>query len=540
MYRMRAFAKKISCIIFCLVLFTSCTQNSGKTETSVHTEVTAPPLAFKIGGELPDIGKFSGGSPEHFHGGYTEEFIPSDDYGMVLPYIGNIREFSSGGDFDMSQDYAYYGFCTPDGKIVLDATIRNHYINYREADDGFGYYILSRDIEEVSDAPDEYIPSEMLLIPLSGKWCIKVEPNCYVTAAADGVICIENYTQRTAELYDYDGNRIGEITDIDGVGNYSCGLMSVYSFDDSYSKSTVRYVDKEGNTVLGPYHDGGGFNKHGVTFVRDTDGFCKLINTDGDILVDKAYTGVSDYETVYTFTDEYKSGVDIYSAKGEFIGRAEGPRYLSLRFPNDGEIVYSYSDFSGELIATRLSDGEHIVNSEYGVSPNSYSSTDEIYVYENPEESFVLLMDYMGNTVAAFDDCTGFINSVGQRYIAYTTGNTQHLLDEDGKNVTVSDRTVHVYDNIEKKVLFSASGSGYMEFYGDRYIFMSVYDESDFFGGKPRCYLYDTAEGKMIFDECRMINAVCIGGEYYYAVCEDNKCALYDNEMNMILKVYNE
>ena len=67
-----------------------------------------------------------------------------------------------------------------------------------------------------------------------------------------------------------------------------------------------------------------------------------------------------------------------------------------------------------------------------------------------------------------------------------------------------------------------------------------MFDETDFFGGTEKCWLFDTETGKMLFENCNNIVLHSIDGKTYINVCTDNSTALYDNEFNLIRKAYYE
>lgn len=68
-----------------------------------------------------------------FYDTYVDAFIPSDDYGKVYPYIGEVLSFEHG------PSHVLYGFCSEDGGIICDAVYE-----YPTAvsTDEYSYYIV--------------------------------------------------------------------------------------------------------------------------------------------------------------------------------------------------------------------------------------------------------------------------------------------------------------------------------------------------------------------------------------------------------------
>ena len=75
-----------------------------------------------------------------FYDTYIDAFIPSDDYGKVYPYIGEIRTYSHG------LVHPAYGLCTADGAIVCDPV----YLSAHTLTVGnYTYYMMSSDMNNL-------------------------------------------------------------------------------------------------------------------------------------------------------------------------------------------------------------------------------------------------------------------------------------------------------------------------------------------------------------------------------------------------------
>ena len=74
---------------------------------------------------------------------YTDHLIPSEEYGELIPFAGNINYYEN---VEMDNLTPLYGLCTTDGKIVVDAV-------YTKIEYYNGYYILQSSMEWVNDEP---------------------------------------------------------------------------------------------------------------------------------------------------------------------------------------------------------------------------------------------------------------------------------------------------------------------------------------------------------------------------------------------------
>lgn len=548
--------KKITLLILCLVLLlTSC---------KTYVTDTRSPNEFYIE-SLPEIGGFSGKtSGELFYENIGTDFVPSDEYGEVIPYIGTYRLYETppeeGSDWHTEVGYCSYGFCAPDGRIVMRASDKNSYLNYTKTDDGFGFYTLTREIQPVDDAPDEFIPGETYIIPRDGSWCIKLSEGSWVTSSGNGYINMCDYPTDGGEvktlMYDYEGNLVHTFEGIDSLGKYTNGLVMISKW--SSTGYTAEFVDLNGERILGPYKAASDFNEYGITAVQDENGFY-LTNMSGVRLTDyyehifKEYSGE---KMVFAAKHmENKKEHDVFDEKGNFIAAVNANSYFSVRFPDNGEILYYYTEYeenekgypiydSERMVCKRISDGTDFISKEFGVSPNSYSGSNNCYVHIDKENSVGYFFDGNGETIAVIDDVTDIINvSENGEYIVYQTGTYDYGYDElTGESNIIDTRKLFIYDSAKKENIFSLDrgGSGYFPDSTERYIVITVYDETDFFGGEATYWLYDAKQSKMLFENCNQISFYDVGDNCYFNVCTDNTSALYDSNLNCIRKTYFE
>lgn len=538
----------IALILLSLLFLTSC--QTTPVDTSEPAEST-PTDVFYIDGELPDIGEFSSHRPTgRFYPEITTDFIPSNEYGEIIPYIGKYKIYSRGSATSASSSY---GFCTPDGKIVMDATPQISHISFNETNDGFGYYTFDRTLEN----NDYYSPLDKYIIPLSGNWCITLPQGSSVASADNGFIVTRvkhdtvyrddaTYSVYNAVLYDYNGNEIVTIENVYSVGNLMFELLPVKVYENG--KSPYYYYNIDGETVLGPYSYCSSFNKNGIAFVENTDGTYELIDTKGNPVIKEKYESIgsitSDNGETQIFTAYINdTEVSILDSKGNHFLTVVSSENLRYHFPENGDIIVSYYIGSNRYVYTNLSDDTDFKSIEYGVTPNSYSYNDDVYIYSDKDKKRGIIFDGDGNTIAAVDDFYSFSDiSENKKYILYESGNYESQYDSTlDKYVTVNTLKTHIYDVEKQECLYTLDGyaSSYFTGKNDRYVLISSY--SDYVMMPEYSYsLFDTEKGEILFQNCKNITCQSIGGRDCFNVCTSNSCTLYDENFSTILKFYNE
>lgn len=553
--------KTLILLLAVILMLTSC---------QLTVKNTKSPNVFTVD-TLPDIGSFSGLSSEkRFYDEPVYDFIPSDEYGTIIPYVGTYRVFETpkeeGSDWHFEQGYTTYGFCTTDGRIVMDASDSNTYVNYRDTGDGFGFYTVTREIQPKDDAPDEYIPDETWVIALDGSWCLKLSPGAWVSNAGGGYINVCDYPEEAANsnvrtcIYNYHGKLVKVIDGVDSTGGFSNGLLLVSHWTGNGSSSY--FVNENGEVVFGPFSYASDFNKYGVAAVQDEYG-SYLLNTSGERLTEY-------YENIYKeYTDDAQDNIfsarpygdsercDIYSGDGNFLGMVVGTSYASFRFPDDGRIIYYYTTYdtnkngyalknSERMIWRYLDTGEDFVGSQNGVSPNSYSGTDNCFVYVDKENKKGLVFDKDGKTIAELDGVSEVVStSEYGEYVIFVEGEYDYEIDELTGKPKKDTRKTHIYDSNKKEIVYTVDSYSYAYFAdkNKRFIEISVYDAEDMYdmyGGEPKYTLFDTLSGKAVFENCNDISVCDVNGKTYINVTTANSTLLCDEKFEIIRKSYFE
>ena len=484
--------------------------------------------------ELPDIGEYSGKSSASFHENASEEFVPDENYGTLLPFIGRIKEFE-GNSFgaDISIAYSKMGLCTADGKIVVepfDGTVS--YNDYYEA---FPYYQLTPYSEEASEM---MMQPDSVILPADGSWKMELPAGCWLCGAGEGIISVlvcdpETYEFRGLECFDYDGNKLFEIPKVWSAQGFSQGYAPVNIGQD---ERNACYIDKNGKIVSDFYTICSAFNENGVAYVQEYNGCAYLINASFE-KISEIYDNIYFYDEKYITARSTTGYSDIMSGDGKVVARVEESGFVNIY--GEGEnLIYSY--YNGfEDVYFKL-DGTLFVN-EQGYSPNTYVQARGYFSHKNSVDNTQTLFDSTGKILAKFEDCDSILSVLEEEnLVVYTKGNYDFEEFENGRPIYTNPIRTVVYDLEEQKELFVLDGQGgvYPTGKDDRYLLFSIYNDYDFGGSTYYCLL-DTKTHKLVFSDCLMIDYYDIGNGYF-AVGNDSFCTLYDSEFKPVLRLINE
>lgn len=529
-------------LLLLAIIMTSCGLQTDVTqiaETTADSTVTSSVDSFfMIEGELPTIGAFNAKTQKRFYEEHTTEFIPSKEYGMVLPYVANYKEYSSGEyENSFTQSFGEYGFCMADGTIVMDASSEIRYIRQDSAPDGFTYYDITLKNLDADDY-DVFYGETHWLLPISGEWCIHLDDGFYIVGASEGIIVTARYKQGeddTAEiiLYNYNGKKIGSIKGADNSHVFSNGLMRAAEWENNEPR--WYYYDVKGEKVLGPFDSATSFNAHGIAVVCEDEEYY-LIDTEGKRFTEVGYERIAmlqdndGEQSVFVLYEEDSNRKHIVNALGELIRTIEcETRSVNISFAPDGEIFYYYMPMYGDdQYWYRLADGEKFISKDFSVMPNDYFYTPRLFWNLQEKYHHAILFNTEGETVAVLDDFVYLIDaSDDHRYITYQRA---------------SDNGQTVYDTVKGEVILSLDAFTQGVFTGenDRYLVNTMSSAVGLYAQMATVSLYDVERREWLFEDCRYINYYKIGDDWYYNVVTENASTLYDGNMNILLRLYQE
>lgn len=533
--------KLISLLTLSLILLCSC----NKEKTNYDNENEENRGKFSIAdSDISETDVFSGKKYyKRIYDEYKMEFLPSDDYGKILPFVGKAKVYNTSDeeDYNTSEVYMTYGFCTTDGRIITDPSSDIAYVYHDCSKDGFGYYCLVPDSES----------GRSVLIPDDGTWALELEENSWISYVNGGYIAVDFFTDYEASLtkiYDYSGNFLKEFEN-DGATLYgiSNGLFLFVKYSDidlSYS-----FLNLEGETVFGPYSEAFDFNKYGITAVSDFNGDSYLMDIYGNRLTDVPYKNITTVqnngECVAFRAWQTENGFvsDIYYPNGDFITSISNELDYSDIIVDEGDVIFGF--YTEDGYKYRFSDGTPIISEKTGKETNEYCPHDGVFRYENEDNGECVLFDKNGKTVSSLFDVE-YICGINddKNIVVYVSGKSERFHNEEtDENIVTDNSRINVYDVTKKEIVFSVEGSGGATFYGKngRYLCISACkDDGTPFGGLSQYYLFDVEKEKAMFENCMDISVEIMDDKEYYTICKKNSCTLYDGDFNILVKTYNE
>ncbi len=509
-----------------------------KDTVSEDTPKVVSSPSFHIEGKLPDIGEYSGKELIKYHKNASSTFIPSDDYGTLVPFTSRTKEYTNNEFGELAtMTYSKEGICTDKGEIVLlpsDATV--YYYDHCE---DFPYITVTPYDEESFQM---MLPSEQTLIPLNGKWSMTLPTGSWITGAGDGVVSVmkmsnpQNYNHDKLVCYDYDGELIYEKDGVSYAGEYSHGYINVSLDSDELRNSC--YLDKNGAVASDMYRTCHTFNEHGIAYVYEYDAHSYLINTDFEKISDVYESIYFEEECIVARKDDY---AEIFELDGTYIDTiiTQG-KYANIH-GGGKQLIYSISSKDGDVY--KKLDGKDFVNDE-GNAPNTYSSVPGYFVHKDEKENISTIFDADGNILAKLENCNSLSHiTPDEKLIVYQKGSYDFEEFVDGRPIYTDPIKTVVYDVENQKDLLALDGSGgvgYEKEYDGRYITLYTYNDLDFMGGVSKYYLFDTENKELVFENCYNITHTKIGQKEFYSVVTQNFCTLYDGNFNKILRIINE
>ena len=509
-----------------LVLPSSCTRPAPVSENDGPV--------FKIEGELPDIGEYSGKETVKYHKNASDDFVPDEGYGVLVPFFGRSKQFdgeSFGADIKMT--YSSQGLCTQDGQIVLSPI--NGYVSYNDYYEEFPYYEITPYTDEMAEM---MMRGDSVILPTDGSFKLDLSAGSWICGVGDGIISVlesdpETYGFHGLVCYDYKGNKLFEVPGVWSAGGFSHGYCNVNIGED---EQNACYIDKSGKIVSKKYQNCSYFNEHGIAYVSEYNGKAYLIDSDLNRISDI-------YDTIYFYSDDHITarGIgfsDVFSTDGKLIASIPVSGFVNVYGSGD-DILYSYYDENGVEVYKK-SDGTPFVN-EKGQSPEIYTPVQGYYMHNDEEKNVQSLFDAKGKIIAELQRCQSVISVLDEeKLIIYTRGSYDFDDFVDGRPVYTDPIKTIIYDFENKKevAVFDGQGGVYPAGHDERYYILSVYEDYDF-GGATKYYLFDTKTQSFVLSDCLMIEYYDVG-DGFFAVATDSFCTLYDAELKKVLRIINE
>ncbi len=228
-----------------------------------------------------------------YYGEFVGEFIPSDDYGTVMPYIGR---FASGMEGNYCHKEDRVGFCTLDGEIICDpvyefcgALSTENYVYYLVRPTGLNEAYIEDKYLDLYDSP-------FLLIRDDGRNVL--EYYGYIEAKGNVIRILtpaKEGNKRVSEYYNEDLQKDMSLSYEDSKEEgpyeiYCPGCKKTVSVD--YPSNDLRWKKGE-SSFIGYVHN-------------DCEGVTSMISADGELLctVPASYTSA-----MYGVDEDYVMGM---------------------------------------------------------------------------------------------------------------------------------------------------------------------------------------------------------------------------------------
>ncbi len=483
------------------------------------------------------------------------EFVPSDDYGDVLCYVGDMKTFRTPNQEDAfdpfltSTTYTKYGLCTSDGTIIKNPIYQ--YIWQSPA----GHIVLSHPHPEEmagswdSDEPVSWeesgVTNAVTIIPSDGSWQLYLPADTWENAWNTGTFeedgSFSVYKQNPdggADYYFYDENcnLVSQVSGYDYITEFNMGLANAYKYGNGGDSKNV-FIDIDGNVVLGPYKNASHFTEQGVAYVETQDGF-GLINTKGEFVVQPEYESIRTEFTSegFRFSGVKDSKRTFFNSDGSVLHSFDDERSVTL-FGSKDKMVYRSYGVNYESKYRRVADDSELVCQHCQNSPNDYINDGEYYVYRDPQTEVCCLFDYSGRKLAELDGYIYADNMVSDsRMIMYVAKAKNPPSQTNEYGGYYRDYVIFDVNKGEEVIRFEcASQASFVQ--DKKYIVVSFRtDEGADHDGQ---YLYDVENKKVLFENALGVFPYTFKDKIYYNVYTENYSRLYDENLKLVLSITN-
>jgi len=181
--------------------------------------------------------------------GALPELLPSNDYGLLLPYSSSI--ISENGRLHASK----FGFVTIDGIVVTDliydSVQRAGALQHRQFtgfSDSHPAYMLYINIPR-QDPSLAFRQSNVAVCALDGSW---ITPFDYIDAVFtnEAILLIRSYEEFDIDIMDYSGNRLYNTLELDWINDMRFDPQGYGGYDGSTSTTSFAYSVSHGYGIV--------------------------------------------------------------------------------------------------------------------------------------------------------------------------------------------------------------------------------------------------------------------------------------------------
>lgn len=488
-------------------------------------KVKSDELYFKLK-ELPETNLTADNTKnEYYHGGTVADFVVSENYGQIVPYISDVRAFYPVNENSAAAPItcASYGFATADGKIIVDG-VYDEVQMLSSADGDTAYYARSfiSTAEDLSDFEPNAVVQTGYIIGSDGSWIKEVTTVSY--SESDRKNYIEAYDgDGFLVLYSFSGEVLFSQKDampddvIESV-YYAKNGKFIFEVTDGENGVRVVCVNEKGELLteirLGAYRIsqmiGGVFTIYSASEVEKNN----LCDLNGNIILEKDYG-------IIIYSSQSKSFICIDNDSCEVVCYdMNGQALNSFESECDGtKIKYILSGDGAKSIVYRNENKKYIV---YDTSSGKSTALDTKKIKKNgitvlttgvgeSERSFILLTrkDGTQDLYDAFGTYIMTLTDYADSFALTPDGNYCYR-STDGKFVVRS----HSPRNDFTLDLKSDGAENFaLSSYDTRYIAFICTDEN---GENEHFKVYDCSAKELTFDNLTVFESFEIDGDTYY------------------------
>ena len=347
------------------------------------------------------------------HAGPLPGLIPSDDYGMLLPYVGAVSSSYEG------LHTTKFGLVTIEGMIVTDAV-------YERIDIGFNYHTNTRSTAyqlavNIPGGESAVYQQRLLAVcAVDGSWITAFE-YVDIVFSQDVILMMRNYDTFDIDVYNYDGRFLYNFLGLDWIDDIAGDTWAgsiIHSASDGYMSARLRnralaFIDvATGEIVRRTEFTGADMFSEGLAAVAVTmpgsyETLWGYINRDFEMVIPPRY--------IYANRFMNGSAVAAVSDTHSLLINTRGETLLSV---TDGTIEQFYDDTG------------FIVHRWDGRSPVYYTKDlIEIELLSKPEDDFFYAYSLGGGWLSGANEDGAWLFTLGEEhffpgfsYISYTDG----------------------------------------------------------------------------------------------------------------------
>ena len=297
------------------------------------------------------------------HPGPLPELLPSNDYGLLLPYSGAVV-MASGSLREVG-----YGFVTIDGVIVTDLVYdrieRATYYLPMERMERPAYRLI---VNTPSQESSVYFPaSKIAACALDGSWITDFD-YVDVVFTDTAFFLIRDHGSYDTDVYDYSGSKLYNILELEWVdeihadawpGSLVYDVSEGYGFVRMKDGTVAAYEVLTGNIRNTKYSGAWAFCE-GFAAVSENTGHLGAypelwgyINRDFELVIPPAYTQARSFQHGWAIVETRDGSQHIINTRGETLFSTPSNYQIELNYDGTGFILVRFEDWQPDAIYTK-------------------------------------------------------------------------------------------------------------------------------------------------------------------------------------------